>query len=858
MPVGVVEMRKVEERDASGRSRAVSKPFVQGTDIEITPGSLGTGLWGAIDFEDLGQGLDIEFEQREPNKVSEVRRYASVSVGARRLLEAHGCSHPGLALDKFVHRSADQSFVKHALKKVVQVIKTCDVTLLKSLWDRRRELFRRLGAAEFSATTTGPLTLHLARASALENAGICLHPLYGFAYLPGSGLKGMARAYAETVWLPAQADPKKAWRQIDDVFGWAPNPDRQQQINDPVHPAQVRRKDDSDPESPEIKASSGSIVFHDAWPESWPQLTVDIVNNHHPEYYQAAPDDNDHPPGDWEDPVPVYFLAVKPGATFTFSLAKRGADVPDELLHLAREWLLGALCHLGAGAKTNAGYGAFKRVERETPPLPTPRRATFETTLELVTPAFLAGANQQAEDCDLRPATLRGLLRWWWRTMHAGFVDAKTLRALEAAIWGDTHSGGAVRVVVERIGENEPRPYDKRSKAEFNDEQKISALGIPNGDARKTTQGLWYASYGMDEGGRNSRRQRHVLEPPASWRLRLIARRSRFESNGRELTAQQVLEQAQAALWLLCRFGGVGSKAGKGFGSLSATDLSGWSLDQVKGHAGDLRQQLGLNDVFTESIAVSASLEQMLEPVEATFAWPSIWFVMDQIGFAYQAFAKKYKHQRVKMALGLPRRIGQPAQGVFRPTQPVTTQGRHTSPVRIHVDRTDGGFLVRAIAFPAAKLPNLADSRTFLGEFLRDFGDDMRRRAKLQPPPVPPTVGSGGGRTDKRTAPSQHTPPPSRPQPGQRVEAMLLEEKTKKGGWKAKHEPSGLSGPIQNTADVPGDKRAGDNVTLIVASASEREIAFRYPTAADEQRAHKSQGKPKGGPGGRRSRGRRP
>ena len=49
------------------------------------------------------------------------------------------------------------------------------------------------GATTVSAITIGPLTLHLARASALENAGICLHSLYGFTYLPGSGLKGMAR-----------------------------------------------------------------------------------------------------------------------------------------------------------------------------------------------------------------------------------------------------------------------------------------------------------------------------------------------------------------------------------------------------------------------------------------------------------------------------------------------------------------------------------------------------------------------------------------------------------------------------------------------------------------------------------------
>lgn len=68
------------------------------------------------------------------------------------------------------------------------------------------------------------------------------------------------------------------------------------------------------------------------------------------------------------------------------------------------------------------------------------------------------------------------------------------------------------------------------------------------------------------------------------------------------------------------------------------------------------------------------------------------------------------------------------------------------------------------------------------------------------------------------------------PRAGDRVEATLLEERTKKGGWKAKYEPAGLSGPIQNSAEVPGTAKAGDRIELIVASANPREIAFRVPT----------------------------
>jgi CRISPR-associated protein Cmr6 len=77
------------------------------------------------------------------------------------------------------------------------------------------------------------------------------------------------------------------------------------------------------------------------------------------------------------------------------------------------------------------------------------------------------------------------------------------------------------------------------------------------------------------------------------------------------------------------------------------------------------------------------------------------------------------------------------------------------------------------------------------------------------------------------------------PKPGDRVEATLLEERTKKGGWKAKHEPSGLAGPIQNSADVPAAEKAGNRLQLVVASATGREIAFRVPGATAPSRERK-------------------
>jgi CRISPR-associated protein Cmr6 len=783
--------------------------------------------------------------------------------------------HPGLQLDKF-SIPGNQQAQKAALDQVSAI--PGDPDLLCALIQRRKRFLESLpGTSSFSCKTTGPLTLHLSRASALENAGICLHPLYGFACLPGSGLKGMARAFAETLWLPVQSDQNQAWRQIEDVFGWAPNPDRKQQIKDPNHPAQVRRENDAHPDWPEVKASSGSIVFHDAWPTNWPQLFVDIVNNHHPDYYQR--DDNDHPPGDWESPEPVYFLAVKPGTTFTFALSKRRAEVPDELLSVARQWLLGALCHLGAGAKTNAGYGAFKPAEDVEKPLQdavaqtwqaaaagtSPRRAVFETTLKLVTPAFLAGAEQYGnnakEGCDLRPATLRGQLRWWWRTLHAGFLDVKTLRALEAAIWGDTRAGGAVRIALT------PRHGGT-----------VCLYSHP----RDRQSGTRYLAYGMDETSREQKRQRFSLNPnpPASWNLRLIARPGRYAmdrhdaANPRQqlLTAATILDQAKAALWLLCTYGGVGSKCRKGFGSLAASGLDDFNLDRCRSIGCQVREQHSVNTRFSPDRAESPGISDPdLRQCDITVHTDSSEDVIDRIGRAYSAVAARFKHNTDqnndvqspnKGAWGLPRKIHGPREdGPIRrrdgtPVQNPDTwkppewldfpkrqenikpqNARHASPIHIHIDENPSGeFVVRVLAMPAKYLPNRNESVRMLRVFVDAFS------TAFDATPAHSATSRSRGRTLPAPRPAASGPAKRRSGTPAHVTILALRPK---GGYDVQEEgrPQGTL-----TVGTPPDPApsVGDVVDVEVHDDAPGRPQYRWPRPKD---GAKAKFKPKDGSG---------
>lgn len=685
--------------------------------------------------------------------------------------------HPGLVLDKFAKSWDDTGDTKGLSERVQrptidQVVRLSANPLPELHFEALAKRWEALTASAlaFEGTTAGPLTLHLARASALENAGICLHPIYGFTYLPGSGLKGLARSFAETV-ARASADDVRA------VFG---------------HVGET--------------SAAGAVVFHDAWPRAWPKLTCDILNSHHAEYYSKGA-----PPGDWEDPVPVYFLSVPAGVAFRFALAKRRDDVPTELLERAADWLAGGLTVLGCGAKTATGYGHFHKLTRTPAAVASPARAKFATQLELVTPAFLAGAQQAQEDCDLRPATLRGQLRWWWRTLHSGFVTVRDLQRMEAAVWGDTTRGGAVRTTVAPTGDVAPVAFDRN--------EVIRANRLPPPPDRKTTQGLTYHSYGTDE----KKGRRFYLAPGTKWAAELTARPARLvganpKEPPRELPAEIVLAQAKAALALLCRFGGVGAKCRKGFGSFIATGLPTFDLDALKREAAAFRTACDVGvPQFRDELATSPALGQMLPLVELPTAGANHWLALDALAASAQQFAKKYKHNVAKKALGLPRRVGAPTTGRFVPGAHV--KDRHAAPVLYHFDRAaDGKLVARAVAFPACELPNLTDSRKLLGELLDHLRNDLPGRfathVKGTPPPGAP-----------RGAPPATAGPQLKQ--GTRVKAKVVADP--KGKNRPFAEALGKVGVIES---VPANRTlaVGEEVELFVKSVSAdgKQVTYRW------------------------------
>jgi len=556
----------------------------------------------------------------------------------------------------------------------------------------------------------------------------------------------------------------------------------------------------------------GQVVFHDAWPATWPALQADLLNCHHKDYY-GAPESKAPSPGDWEEPSMVSFLAVGAGQKFDFPLAKRRTDVADHVLDNAFRWLTGGLTTLGFGAKTAAGYGHFVSSTNA----PIARIAgNDEFTLTLATPAFLAGPDQKdASGCQLRPATLRGQLRWWWRTLHAAHVSPADLRLMEAAVWGSTSLGGAARFTIEAVAGNpQPLVFDRVSIIRSND--------LPRTPNNKTAQGLAYHSYGMNE-----KTTRHFLAPGCKWTLRLQARNSWVPRTLKKgaidktacpaLSAELIAEQATAALWLLCRFGGVGSKSRKGFGNFALPPQLQSSEESCLDAAKRFREACRIR---ASGKCDSPSLEMKLPLLEFSTGITNYWLALDAVGMSAQIFAQGLKHDLTKKALGLPRNVGRPTKGHFQAPLPV--EDRHASPIHYRlVKGADDTYSVTVCAFPAPLLPNEKDSIAMLQQLLNHLKSDLEKRCKE-------VRGKRGAAKNPAGPGRQAAPVVKGPKPSDRVECVLTEEKTKKGGWKAQLVDGTAAGAIQNTGDVPGDKKAGDIVTLIVKIAPPN-IAFDWP-----------------------------
>ncbi len=174
--------------------------------------------------------------------------------------------------------------------------------------------------------------------------GITLHPVNGLPYIPGSALKGLTRSYALYV-IAEQLGV--SYNELSELEKQLEN------VQNNVDEALLFRAIFG------TQGEAGQIIFSNAVLSRPPRgslFDLDVMTPHFPDYYR---DNGKKPPSDDQNPNPVQFLTVAPGAHFAFAVGLRPPYQDKDLLEKAAGLLYQALTSLGVGAKTAAGYGYF-------------------------------------------------------------------------------------------------------------------------------------------------------------------------------------------------------------------------------------------------------------------------------------------------------------------------------------------------------------------------------------------------------------------------------------------------------------------------------------------------------------------
>jgi len=178
----------------------------------------------------------------------------------------------------------------------------------------------------------------------------------------------------------------------------------------------------------------------------------------------------------------------------------------------------------------------------------------LEATFKIVTPLFLAGANQG--EAELREPSVKGALRYWYRAVDPEYSKN------EAGLFGGTRAGeGQSKFLLRVVAQTQN--FDRWQKAKY----------IPL--TRNGKNGVLYFGYSLDM----NRRERDNYQPRAflragsTFKLQLVFRKRRGDKNGESLVTPEDRRRLLSSLWLLGHIGGLGYRARRGFGTVA---LQSW------------------------------------------------------------------------------------------------------------------------------------------------------------------------------------------------------------------------------------------------------------------------------------------
>ena len=341
----------------------------------------------------------------------------------------------------------------------------------------------------------------------------------------------------------------------------------------------------------------------------------------------------------------------------------------------------------------------------------------IEAAYGVVTPLFCAGADP--EHPEIRVASFKGVLRYWWRALAwsrcSGNLSA--IQEQEDALFGSAASGQSG--VAMRL-----KPASSPATVHVGQVLKVPRTDWTVGaGARYLGYGVMEASASPEKNTEAGQLTRACLQAPFEFTVQM---------RGHDLTEQQ-LASLRAALIALGTLGGMGAKSRKGYGSLVLRSLTvhgeeEWtppsSIEKLTAQVERLHRGSRKVDGLPEFTALSREARHVLlssgskNPVDLLdrVGREMIRFRSSERNFKEDNDLMKMKsclrdrHPR-RIAFGLPHNYGKEDHDQVRPCGDLD---RRASPLFIHVHEC-GGAPVSVLSFlPARFLPKDNSRKSYI------------------------------------------------------------------------------------------------------------------------------------------------
>ncbi|MCD6121245.1 MAG: type III-B CRISPR module RAMP protein Cmr1 [Spirochaetales bacterium] len=287
-----------------------------------------------------------------------------------------------------------------------------------------------------------------------------------------------------------------------------------------------------------------------------------------------------------------------------------------------------------------------------------------EFDVKVITPLFLGGADKIS--AELRTASFKGLLRFWWRTIY-GNNDINKMKQEEEIIFGSTNRKSLVKIIIEK-GNSPP------VKKNLPQGRKLS---ISTGKRNINFGIIDYLAYGIRD-HKNGYEREHF---PVETKFKLAIQ---YNKN--------IEEQIIKSFSLLINYGGLGAKSRNGFGSLYIQEkqLEKYSIEQ-------------LNKVEPKYFTAFSKYTKLFN----NFKDKNLWIeALSDIGEVY------IKARRSLENLHLYKKRSLIAKPIIQADERYIKEGRHSKPYFLHVNKTQNGYKGQILFLPYNyKAPN--DNRRF-------------------------------------------------------------------------------------------------------------------------------------------------